>query len=125
MPDFLLVVCGLLVAALVAYAIFASRSILRHRNGPPQVAVVLLVLAPLGALIIRPLSFRYHIPTPGLYIVSLLLVPKEPGFGWLVPQLLVAGFVDVACCYAIIRALAAVVARFRRESDSARPSGRA
>lgn len=125
MPDFLLIAYVLLLAALVVYAVFASRSILRRRKGPLHIAAVLLVLSPLEALVFRPLSFRYHIPTPGRYIVSHFLVPAEPSFYWFIPQVLFAGFVDVACCYGIIRVLAAVVSRFRRKYDPAGPGVRA
>jgi len=120
MLNFLLIACVLLVAAGLIYSIFASRFIARRRKGVlhyVEIAVLLLILAPLGGLI------ALFIPTPGDIVV--LFPPNEGSLDLILPRLFVAGLINVACCYVIIRALAAVVARARRRGDPARPTGRA
>ena len=62
-----------------------------------------------------------NFPTPGLYAMSLLPAPKEP-FDLFLTRLAVAGFVNVVCCYAIIRGLVAVVSPFRKQKGPVAPS---
>lgn len=70
-------------------------------------ALLALLSIPIGGVITGVLSFRYDIPTPGMYAMKLIPDPN-PQTQWLaplIPRLLVAGFVNVVCCYVIIRVL--------------------
>ena len=86
-----------------------------------EIAVLMLLGYPactfIGLFSIGIINF----PTPGLYAMSLLPAPQEP-FDLFLTRLAVAGFVNVVCCYAIIRGLVAVMSPFRRQKGSAVPS---
>jgi hypothetical protein len=63
------------------------------------------------------IGWHYNIPTPGMYAMRLIPDPKDGGLGALTPRLAVAGFVNVVCCYVIIRVLAALVTSMRSKSE--------
>jgi hypothetical protein len=94
----------------------------RHREGPLhyiEIGVRVLFCAPLGAFITFLLTFEYNIPTPGGYVMYLI----GGGLDALVTTLIVGGFVNVFCCYVILRTLVAIVAPLRRKTDPAAPGG--
>jgi len=105
---------------------------MRHRKGLlhyVEIAVLALLCIPIGIMITFVLSFRYDIPTPGIYL-AMKLVPG-PSAGWdpgafdpLIPRLALAGFVNGICFYVLIYVLSAAVKRLRRKKDPAARSGR-
>jgi hypothetical protein len=97
----------------------------KRRKGPLhyiEIAVLTGLCIPFGALAMA-VGWHYDIPTPGLYAMK-LIPEQEGGLGALTPRLVVAGFVNVICCYVIVRALIAIAARFCRQKGTTAPSGR-
>ena len=97
---------------------------MRPRKGPThhlEIAVLVLVALlciPFGFLMVV-FFFRYNFPTPGIYVGMLVPPLMAGGFGFFI----VAGIVNVICCYAIIFALAAVMRWFDRKKETASSNG--
>lgn len=68
---------------------------------------------------------KYNFPTPGAYVAWLFPVTETRGWAPSLPRVVVAGFVNVICCYVILRVPIAIVSRFRKKKDPAAPGGRA
>ncbi len=107
------------VIAACCYVMIRALVGVRYREGRLhyiEIGVRMLFCTPLGALITFALSFQYGFPTPGWYAAVKLVPDAGPEAGWLaplIPRLFVAGFVNVVCCYVIIRALVAILAPLR------------
>ena len=77
------------------------------------VVLLALVCIAIGGIVTGVLGLRYNIPTPGMYAMR-LIPDTRAQTQWLaplIPRLVVAGFVNVVCCFVIIRALAALAKR--------------
>jgi hypothetical protein len=90
-------------------------------------ALLALVCIPITVFVAGMLSVAYdNIPTPGIYVAVLLIQRLiHPGelVNWVIPQILIAGIVNLLCCYAVIRVLAAAVRRYIEENRPPGPSG--
>jgi hypothetical protein len=102
---------------------------MRHRTGLlryVKIAVLVILAIPASAILS---VFLVGIWTPGAYVaMKLVPAPNAPwspsAFDPLIPRLVVAGLVNLACCYAVIRALIASVALFRRGNAAVGPKER-
>ena len=118
-----IIVLGFVFAA-CCYVMMRALVAVRYREGRMhyiEIGVRMLMCAPLGALLTFPLTFQYDIPTPGGYAMWQCAQLTGGGLGALLPALFVGGFVNVFCCYVIIRVLVAIVAGLRGKKDPAAP----
>ena len=102
---------------------------MKRRKGLLHYALAALLVSlciPIAAYVSGLLFFRYSIPTPGIYAATLLIPPNPAGkvLEGLIPELLVAGIVNLLCCYAVIRVLVAGVRRYIEGNGPPGPSGR-
>ena len=89
-------------------------------------ALLALLCIPTAGFATGLLAFRYNIPTPVMYAMRLIPDPN-PQTQWLaplIPRLLVAGIVNLLCCYIVIRVLVAAARRYIEGNGPPGPSGR-
>jgi hypothetical protein len=94
----------------------------RHREGPLhyiEIGVRVLFCAPLALSLLFFLLSNTTSRRRGGYVMYLI----GGGLDALVTTLIVGGFVNVFCCYVILRTLVAIVAPLRRKTDPAAPGG--
>jgi hypothetical protein len=85
------------------------KRVLRHVG----IAVLMLLCIAVG-LMICVAGLHFDSKTPGIYVAGWLFAGSSGVIGVVtIPVLLVVGFVNGVCCYALIRGPVAIISRFR------------